>query len=348
MHTPADLPNPPRPGEPAEPRLPADDLGEVWTALDALPPATARVDLAATTVDLVAARVADDARRPDRPGSGPAAWGIRVAAVAAALVAGLAAGRSLAPDPDRRVLEHLPLIEHLGLLREAGSVAFLEAVADRLAGRQGPPRWLRLARNPEELRAEARQFDEAVATLEAEPIGRDAGEDVIRQRRHRVESLPAAERGELERSAAAFDKLAGYDRRELTAVARALRDPGRQRLRDAARTWHLLLVAMNPMFRRTLVEMPVSERLEFMDQRPERFEPRSPGRPRDDPRDRRPADGRRPDFGGEFDGKGPRQPRGGGASRPGGFPGPPSFRPSEPPRAAAPRVAPAETPAPPR
>jgi hypothetical protein len=339
---------------------PAEDLAEVWTALDALPTAASRVDLAATTVDLVAARLADDASPTPRSAAGPAAWGIRAAIVVAALAAGLAAGRSLAPDPDRRVLEQLPLIEHLGLLREAGSVAFLEGLADRMAGRQGPPRWLRFARDPEELRSGALQFDASLAALAAEPIGRDAGEDVIQRRRQRVESLPAAERGELERSAEAFEKLAGYDRRELTAVARVLRDPGQPRLREAARTWHVLLAAMNPMFRRTLVEMPVAERLEFVDQRPERFEPRPPGRPRDDPRDRRPGEGgvrppegeRQPDAGGVFDGPGPRPPRNGGPPRPDGDPGrfngPALFRPAAPPPAAGPAEAPGETRAPPR
>jgi len=192
-------------------------------------------------------------------------------------------------------------------------------------------------------------------------IGRAAGEDVIKRRRQRVESLPASERGELERAAGTFQSLASIDRRELTAVAQTLRNPGEQRLRDAARTWHTLLAALNPVFRRTLVEMPVAERLEFMDQRPERFEPRSPGRPRDDPRDRRPPAGggrplageRRPAAGGgEFDGSSQRQPRGGGFPRAEGFPGrfngPPAVRPSGPLPAGGQREAPAETRAPPR
>ena len=354
-------PPPVRPsGDVAGPGTPADDLAEVWAALDALPAAAVRVDLAATTVDLVAARVAGDAESPAPRLAGAGVWGIRAALVAAALAAGLAAGRSFALDPDRRVLEQLPIIEHLGLLREAGSVGFLEAVADRMAGRQEPPRWMRFARDPEDLRAGARQFDEAVAALAAEPIGRDAGEAVLERRRERVGSLTPGERSELERAAEAFDNLAGYDRRELAAVARVLRDPGEQRLRDAARTWHVLLAAMNPMFRRTLVEMPVAERLEFMDQRPDRFEPRPPGRSRDDLRDRRPPEGerrppegeRRPEAGGAFNGPGPRPPRGGGFPRsdaiPGPFNGPPPFRPPARLPGGDPREAPAETRAPPR
>jgi len=343
----ADLPATRGSGDAVGARAPADDLADVWAALDALPPASAGVDLAATTVDLVAAKVANDAGPAERQVAGPAVWGIRIALVAAALVAGLAAGRSLAPDPDQRVLEQLPLIEHVSLLREAGSVPFLEAVADRMTGRQGPPRWMRVDRGPENLRTEARQFDEALVAFETEPIGRHAGVDVVRQRRQRVEALPATKRDELERSVEEFESLSSLNRRELVAVAQALRDPGEQRLRDAARTWHVLLAAMNPVFRRSVVEMSVSARLEVIDRWPDRFEPRPPSRPREDPRDRRPAEGWR-----EFDGPGPRPPRGNGFTRPEGFPGrftpPPPFRPAGPPPAGGPREVPAETPAPPR
>ena len=51
---------------------PAGDLGDVWEMLDALPTASAGVDLAATTVDLVAAKVAGAARSRDRE---PVGWG---------------------------------------------------------------------------------------------------------------------------------------------------------------------------------------------------------------------------------------------------------------------------------
>jgi hypothetical protein len=351
--TPRDAePAPDSPGPPPLPAGPAGDLGDIWQMLDALPPAAASVDLAATTVDLVAAKVAGAARSREREPVGLGGWLMRLAAVTAALAGGLVVGRATAPDPDRWVLDKLPLIEHLGLLREAGSVDFLEAVAERMAASQEPPRWLRYGRDPQALRDEAREFDAALKQLEADATARARGTDLLEARRKQVSKLPADKQADLERSADTFRGLSSLDKRELTAVAAALADPTNGRLRDAGRMWHVILEAMNPVFRRTVIEMPAADRLEMLE--------RSPGRPREDFRDRRPngdGDERRPPFGPpgppqfgppQF---GPARP-GNGPGRPGerpqgGLPGPPGFRPPTPP-AAAPREAPAETPAPPR
>jgi len=329
---------------------PADDLGDVWQMLDALPTVSAGVDLAATTVDLVAAKVAGAARNRAGEPAGPGVWLVRLAVVAAALAGGLVIGRGTAPDPDRWLLERLPLIEHVGLLREAGSVDFLEAVAERMAASQGPPRWLRYGRDPESLRDEAREFDAALNNLEADVPTRARAGDELEARRRQVTKLPADKQAELERATETFRGLSSLERREITAVAAALAEPANERLRAAARIWHVILAAMNPVVRRTVIEMPVEERLEVLE--------RSPGRPREDFRDRRPnADGddRRPPFGPPPFGLpqvGPLRPSNGGAGRPGerpqgGMPGPPGFRPPPPP-ATAPREVPGETPAPPR
>jgi hypothetical protein len=310
--TPRDSEPPPDSDRPAAvPTGPAADLGDVWQVLDALPTVSAGVDLAATTVDLVAAKVAGAARSRDREPVGLGGWLVRLAAVTAALAGGLVVGRVTAPDPDRWVLDKLPLIEHVGLLREAGSVDFLEAVAERMAASQGPPRWLRYGRDPQSLRDDAREFDAALDQLEADATARARGADLLEPRRRQVTKLPADKQAELERAAETFRGLSSIDRREMTAVAAALADPTNGRLRDAARMWHVILAAMSPVIRRTVIEMPAAERLEMLE--------RSPGRPRDDFRDRRPngdGDDRRPPF--------------------------------RPPPANGFREAPAETPAPPR
>lgn len=329
---------------------PADDLADVWGLLDALPPAAPRIDLAATTVDLVAAQVADQAALPQRRAGRPWGWAARVAVVAAALVAGLAAGSSFAPDPDRRMLQQLPLIEHLVILREAGSIGFLEAVAERMGGRQPPPRWMRIGREPEDMESEAVAFDAAVESLQRS-FGETIDADLLARRRQWVAALPVAERAELERSAELFGNLSAIDRRDLTAVARMLADPAAGRLRDAARTWHLIVTAMNPVFRRAVVEMPAADRLEVLERSPGRFEPRPPARPRDDFRDRRPPPGPSPRPGAV-----PPPASRDGRPRPGDWPAPfdgqppfqPPFRRVGPPPAGDPRAAPAETPAPPR
>jgi len=338
---------------------PAADLGEVWDLLDALPPVPAGVDLAATTVDLVAARVAQGTRPDPRPGRTAVRWLAAVVAVAAGLAAGLVAGRISAPDPDRQVLENLPLFEHFDLLREAGSVAFLEALADRMAARQGPPpRWLRFGRDPEALREEAREFDEAVASLAAAEAAGDGDEAVIASCRERILGMAAEERSRLERAVESMDELSRTERRDLVAVARVLADPANDRLRDAARLWHVIVAATPPPMRRGTVEMALDDRLEWLG----RFEPRPPNRRLEEGRDRREGNGREPPWDGRNGPRRPGRPSGppfrGPQERPGRPPRqaadarperePDRFRPPGPPPAADQPEVPEETPAPPR
>jgi len=344
--------------EDTRPPGPAADLADVWDALDALPRARAGIDLAATTVELVAAKLAGVAAARDREPPWLLAWVSRLAIVAAALAAGWAVGRVTAPDQD---LRNLPLIEHLELLQEAGSVGFLGSLAERMqAGAGQPQRWFRLLLDPQALRAQARDFDGEVERLRAEfATGDDAASLAARQAR--LERLSAAERDALERSAETFAGLSRRGRADLQDVARVLADPAQGRLRDAARLWHVIVAGTPPLFRQDVVEMTPERRLEWLE-RPAGSEWRGgfPGRGRDErggerrppgpPPDRKPADGQptdgpvRPD-----DRRRPGPPRP-WPDRPGDGGPPPRFTPGPPTAVPAgdPPVAPAETPAPPR
>ncbi len=259
---------------------PAADLAEVWGVLDSLPAATPARDMAATTVDLMAVKL----------GAGPAAataagrsawpwWLGPVATVAAALLAGVVLGRATAPEP---VVENLPFIRHVDLLQEAGSLRFLEQLAELMAtDRPIQPRWLRLARDPDAVRGEAREFDAAIDTLR-----QDFAADTTAARRERLASIAADQIDTLEKSAETYFSLSPIDRRELELVARALTDPASDRLRDAARLWHVIIAATPPPMRRAIVEMRIDDRLEWLE-RPAmgegRFDPRV-GRSREDDR----------------------------------------------------------------
>jgi len=245
--------------------LPARDLADLWTMLDVLPRASSSVDMAATTVDMVAAAVAGSAgRRSALPRSGGAGglprWLLPAAAVCASLVAGVVAGRMSAIDPDLRILEYLPLIRHIGILQEAGTTRFLKALADRRL-----PQPLRLP--PDAAREETREFDEAVRDLEADREWGSAAHPLLNDRRQAIDALAADERDALERAAATFQELPAPDRRDLVAVATALADPRRQNLRDAARTWHLLIAASDPADRKNIVQLDDEGRLEWIDRR---------------------------------------------------------------------------------
>ena len=303
---------------------PARDLADIWGMLDVLPTASATTNMAATTVDLMAVRLS-----PRGSPAGPYGWFplpgwiVPAAVIVGALVAGIVFGRITAADP---LVANLPFIKHLDLLQEAGSLRFLEQLAKLMASeRPAHPRWFRLAREPAAVRAEAREFDDEVEALRQDFTAQSSST--------RAAQLPAAKSDRLERiekSAETFFSLSPIDRREVEAVARALADPSHDHLRDAARLWHVIVAATPLPLRRSVIEMRLDDRLEWL-QRPVggegRFNPRAGDRGRED--DRR---------------SGPR--RGDGEELRPGLRSPGSIsQPGLPPRVGPP-TAPAETPAP--
>lgn len=234
--------------------------------LDVLPRASSSVDMADTTIDMVAVAVGGVADRgasasasPRGAGSRPR-WLLPAAAVCASLVAGVVGGRTTSSDPYVRILEYLPLIRHVGTLQEAGTIKFLKALAARRL-----PQPLRLP--PDTAREETREFDEAVRDLETDHVWGTAAQPLLAERRASIDTLSMDERKALERAAATFQELSTADRRDLTAVATALTDPARQDLRDAARAWHLLIAASDPPDRKNIVELDDEGRLEWIDRR---------------------------------------------------------------------------------
>ena len=246
---------------------PADDFGELWQALDSLPRTAASTDMAATTVDMAAIAAGRTSPRAPVGRSGSGApdrrWFLPAAAVVGSLVVGLIAGRLTAPDPDIRILESLPLVRHLGLLEEAGSVAFLRSLAAR---RNQPP--LRLP--PDARREEEQEFDAAIQELEVDHLVGTPARPLLPQRREAVAALAGEERESLERSVVAFQELTTARRRDLAALAAALADPTREELRNAARTWHLVIAASNPPDRKNIIELDAEGRIEWLE-RPARL-----------------------------------------------------------------------------
>ena len=257
------------------PSSPAADLGPVWNVLDALPRATASATLAATTVELAAVAGARGSRGASDVSHHIVRWLGPAATVAAALVAGIVAGRITAPDPDVRILEQLPLVQHFDLLREAGSTKFLEEMQRR---RYPLPPRLMVRKSPEVREEEKRQFEAALADLRA-AFTVDPAANLPAVRRAVVQALPVEERVELERAAESFARLSAAERRALDSVARALVDPARPELREAAVAWHQWLAAARPEDRPAIVARGTDKRLEWLDWYAARFEGRGGDRP---------------------------------------------------------------------
>lgn len=285
---------------------PAEALSDVWLLLDELPRGRASATLQATTIEMAAVQTAG----PTAADTGGTRWLVPAAVVAAALVAGWIVGRATAPDPDRTLLEHLPLVRHLDIVREAGSVGFLEQVA----GRGGPPLRLALRQGPEAARQEVADFSAAV-----ESLGRLLRADTA-ARRGVLAALPVEERAELERSLREFTALSGAERKTLAAVAAGLVDPARPELRTAALDWHRWLTVSRPEDRADIVASGTEKRLDWIDWYAARIEGRArPGGPDWPPGLRRPPGGDRPWW---------QQPRN---AEPGAGPPRPPFRPDAPP-----------------
>lgn len=343
--------------EGGEGRSPDHDLADIWGVLDALPRTTASADMAATTVDMAAVTVKKKIARPGIFTAGGAASSWRTmlwpaVTVVASLVTGVVVGRSTVLDPDTRVLEYLPLVRHLALLEEAGSVKFLQSLAAR---RNQQP----LRMPPDMLRDEEQEFDAAVADIEKDHVwGREAT-PLLADRRMAVAMMESDEREAIERSAAVFQGLTKSRQRELVSVAAALADPKREELRAAARLWHLIIAASDPPDRKNIVELDAESRLEWLERRsrfrdwmgerrglPPAIEggplPRGPGGAGV------PGDGRPRWQGPRGDGGGPQGPRGDGRPRGeprGGEPRVAEPRPERPPLQRDPE---GESPEPPR
>lgn len=255
---------------------PAEALADVWQLLDSLPAAAASADMLATTIEMAAVTgaggvaAAGGGRTAAAANAGPSGggrmmltrWLPAAAVVLASLAIGLAAGRATAPNPELAVLASLPIAQHVDLLREAGSVAFLEEVARRgyPAPRRPPP-----AQSSAAARADMEEFDTAIAALRKAAPTDAAGSDVLASRRQEVLGLPDAKRRQLEKSVESYQRLSAADRRELAAVGRALADPDRGKLLEAARLWHLWIQLRDPADRRDVIDLGTADRLEWLD-----------------------------------------------------------------------------------
>lgn len=255
----------------------ADILGDVRDILGVLEESAAAPGLVSTTIEMAAVSRSDAARTPvphlPKSRSG---W-IASACVVAGLAAGYAAGRALAPDPDGPILQYLPVVEHLDVLQEAGSVAFLEEIATRNFPQ---PRVFPRPGDPAPAAGDGSDawgaLDEAIDGLRAGPFGPETPAEVLADRRDHIEDMDDEQMRVIADRATLFRSLPRAGRHDVIELARALGESDDQRveaLAAAARLWHRWVAWSDPADRQAVVALDREERVEWLDRRL-----RAPGR----------------------------------------------------------------------
>jgi hypothetical protein len=240
---------------------PAAALGPAWDLLDSLPRSIAPPSMTSTTLEMVAAA----ARPRQRRRSWWRGWLGPLAVVVSAFAVGTLAGRATVTDPEKAVYEYLPVLEHYDVLKEAGSVEFLTAVARR---NYPPPRRFAFGRSGESAPPVHAALDAAVATFASASFGPAAGSTA--ERRTDLAARPAEERRKLSDAAVEFQRLSPVGRRDLVRLARVFgghdgAGPDRDDLLDAARLWHQWLATRDPAERKGVIDLDTAERLEWLD-----------------------------------------------------------------------------------
>lgn len=275
-------------------------LGDVWDALDVLPAARSTPSLASSTIEMAAVSVAGRGQvsrsSTDAAVDGRVRWIVASLIVAASLTAGLLTGSSGSARRLPRPPEVAVVIKHLEVLQEAGSVAFLEAFAKGnytlpfgRDGRRGRPDGAEDGSDGNADRSEpaeprfvpAPELDAALSdfrlafvygefVVPSPPDGPEAGDNPSDALRENVLQF--------EVNRLTFNDMPPSQRDAYVALAEELAKPQRSDLVDAARLWHGWVAFADPVERAGLVELPMSERLEWLDRRVRQWRRFMPGR----------------------------------------------------------------------
>lgn len=227
-----------------------------WDMLDLLPKGAPHPSLTSTTIEMAAVTTAEAGGRMGKTSfrADGQRWAIAGVIVAASLAAGFVAGSTQRPPVGGSPAVLAAVDRHLPVLREAGTLDFLEAIA-----RRGPPLPRRFSRPP--------RGGPADEPPEIEPYPQlDAAVDDFRAAFF-VAGEPPPRRPWPPDRIPAVERLSANELRSLMATARALGDPSRPELVEAAKAWHQWVIASDPVERRILPTLGTKERLEWIERR---------------------------------------------------------------------------------
>lgn len=261
-------------GDESAPPPDGDVLADVRGFLDVLDATRAAPGLLSTTIEMAAVPAGAAAPGAGAPRSRLRDGWLATAAVASGLVAGLMAGWATGPDPDQPVLQYLPVVEHLDVLQEAGSTAFLEEVARRGIAE---PRRFPFPR-PQDGAAGGDgdaeegwpEFDDAVGALRYVTFGPETPASELASRRDHIEEMDDDELRHVADRVTAYRQLSREVRHDLIELARALGESDEDRLERlvaAARVWHRWIDWSDPADRQAVVALDRDDRLEWLERR---------------------------------------------------------------------------------
>ena len=214
------------------------ELDGTWQLLSQLATDAASRDFTRTTLELVAA--ADEAaqRSVKSPHRRLGRAAVAVGGLLLSAVFGFLVVAAVRPDPNRQLIEELPILERLEQFRAVGNLEFLAALrqarlfeGNATSEEEDRPYW-----TDEPAPESARRHIEAMSPT---------GKEQLRRRQEQFASLPADEQTQLRRF---YDDLAAApDNRALLVVA------------DRYYAW---LKSLPPITRAELVELSLKERIE--------------------------------------------------------------------------------------
>jgi anti-sigma factor RsiW len=210
-------------------------LDRTWELLDELDTPPVREGFTQTTLEMVAVAAAKDAQqiRSDAPRRRRQRRLLVVAGLLWTGLAGFLIARTVLPDPNRELLQDLPLLENLDQYRELDSLDFLRL----------------LIRN--------KLFVEEGDAGGSEPA------DSLAQRRDRIKAMSTAQKENLLNRQQQFSKLEPAERQRVRQLHDQLRnDPEAARLREVLTRYYQWLTAL-PEFRQLqLKEAPPEQRIQ--------------------------------------------------------------------------------------
>ncbi len=210
-------------------------LDRTWELLDELDTPPVREGFTHTTLEMVAVAAAKDAQqaRSEAPRRRRQRRLLVLAGLLWAGLAGFLIAKTVLPDPNRELLQDLPLLESLDQYREVDSLDFLRL----------------LVRN--------KLFVE-----ESDAGGSEPAESTA-QRRDRIKSMSTAQKENLLNRQQQFSKLEPAERQRVRQLHDQLRDdPEAARLREVLTRYYQWLTAL-PQFRQLqLKEAPTEQRIQ--------------------------------------------------------------------------------------